>query len=153
MVADVSVRGAEKLAILSRALREVGDKDLQRELYAGLNRAVKPLTAEVKLSTGRYLPARYAVELSRDLKVRSRRRTGGRNPALYLLGTAKNRDIRSLNRGRLRHPLYGNRRRWYNQPITPGWWSRELAQGAPQVRDELEQTLNDLAEKIVRWVR
>jgi hypothetical protein len=153
LVADVSVRGAEKLAILARALREVGDKELQRELYRGLNRAVKPLTADVKQSTGQYLPARYARELSRDLKVTSRRRVSAGNPALYLLGGAKNRDVRSLNRGRLRHPLYGNRLHWYNQRVTPGWWSQVLAQGAPQVRDELERTLDELARKVARRVR
>jgi hypothetical protein len=152
VVADISVRGAEKLAILARALREAGDKELQRELYRGLNRAVKPLRQDVKESIGDFLPQRYARVLARDLKVTARRRTGGRNPALYLLGQAKNRDIASLNRGRLRHPLYGNRRFWYSQRVRRDWWTHPLIRGAPEVRRELERTLDDLAKKIARRV-
>jgi hypothetical protein len=153
MIDDVSIRGAEKLAILSRALKDVGDKELRRELYAGLNRSVRPLREDVRASAPFFLPARYALELRHDLKVTTRRRTGGRNPAIFLLGRAKQRDVRSLNRGRLRHPLYGNRKYWYTTRIRPGFWTVPLARGAPQVRRELERTLNEVAEKVVRRIR
>lgn len=154
MVADITIRGANKLAILARALREAGDKELQRELYAGLNRAVKPLRQDVKnpASIGDFLPARYAQVLARDLKVTARRRTGGRWPTLFLLAQAKNRDIASLNRGRLRHPLWGNRKFWYNTRARRGWWEIPLVRDAPEVRRELERTLDDLAKKIARRV-
>lgn len=155
MVADITIRGANKLAILARALRETGDKELQREFYAGLNRKVKTLRQDVKdpRSIGEFLPQRYARALARDLKVTARRRTGGQWPALYLLGQAKNRDVASLNRGRLRHPLYGNRRRWYDQRVRRGWWDIPLVRDAPEVRRELERTLDELAKKIARRVR
>jgi hypothetical protein len=153
MPADITVRGAEKLRILSRALREVGDKELQKELYRGLNRAVKPLREEVKASIDQFLPARYAVELRRDLKVTTRRRTASRNPAIFLVGRAKNRDVASLNRGRLRHPLYGNRGHWFNQRVRRDWWTLPLTRGAPEVRRELERSLDEVAKKVARRVR
>lgn len=159
MVASVSVRGAEKLQIVARALREAGDKDLQREFYRGLNRAVKPLREEVKdpQMLGQYLPDRYARVLAKDLRINARRRAFGRNPALYLIGTAKGRggktrDVRSLNRGRLRHPLFGNRGFWYNQRIKPHWWDHPLLLGAPAVRKELVRVLDDVGKKIARKV-
>ena len=149
---DIQVRGADKLHVLARVLREASDKELQRELYRGLNRSVKPLRQDVKDAIPDFLPGRYAVELSRDLSIRTRRRSGSANPAIYLVGSAKTRDIASLNRGRLRHPLFGNRKRWYDQRIKPGFWTDTLERGAPRVRRELVIVLNDVARKIARKV-
>jgi len=150
---EVRVEGAEKFAKLAKALRETGDKDLRRELYAGINRAVKPLTVGLRASTSRFLPARYAAVLSKSLRVKTRRRAGGRNPAIYLVGSAKtedgkDRDLSSLNRGRLRHPLYGDRRHWFNQQVSPNWWDDPLLEGADEVREELVKTLDDVARKL-----
>jgi hypothetical protein len=153
MVAEISVRGAEKLHVLSRALRDAGDRDLSRDMYRGLNRAQRRLKQDVVASIPRYMPTRYALLLRRDVKVVSRRRAGGHNPAIYLLATAKQRDIGSLNRGRLRHPLYGNRGRWFDTRIDPLWWDEPLFRDAPKVRVELERVLDDIADKVVRRVR
>ncbi len=35
-------------------------------------------------------------------------------------------DLRSLDRGRLRHPLFGNREHWYNESVPRGWWTLSL---------------------------
>lgn len=157
MPVGLEVEGADKLAVVARALRDVGDKELRRELYRGLNRAVKPLTADVKAATPDYLPKRYARELSKSLRVKTRRRAGGRNPAIFLVGSAKtprgkDRDLSSLNRGRLRHPLFGNRRFWYDQPVRKDWWTDPLIQGAPEVREEIVRVLDDVARQLVRRI-
>lgn len=147
---DIRVTGADQFQDLARALKEAGRKDLQREMYAGINRSVKPLTGDVKDAVGDYVPNRggAADAVQAEFKVKTRRRAAGRNPAIFLLGTAGNRDVSSLNRGRLRHPLYGNRRRWYNTAIKPGFWTVTLEAGAPRVRVELEQALRNVAAKI-----
>lgn len=141
--------GAKKLANLAKALQEVGDRGLQKELYSGINRAVKPLTDSVKRSTPQFLPRRYAVELAKSLRVKTRNRRNG----VTLLGSAstpggKERDLASLNRGRLRHPLYGNRRYWYDQPVKKNWWDDPLLAGAGEVRAEIEKVLDDVAHQI-----
>lgn len=149
---DVRVHGANELARVGRLVKEAGDKDLKREFFRALNSSVKPLTASVKEETPRYMPARYAALLQRDLKVRTRRRTSQRNPALYLVGQAKrgnvSRDIRSLERGRLRHPLFGDRSHWYDQTVNAGWWTGPLNAGADVVRRELVQALERIAAKV-----
>jgi hypothetical protein len=153
MPVAVEVEGADKLRVVARALKDLGDKELRREFYAGMNRAVKPLTASVKQRLPERLPARYAALLRADLRVTTRRRTGGRNPAVFLLGKAKNRDIRSLNRGRLRHPLYGDREHWYDQPVQKGWWDQVLEDGAPMVRKEMVRVLDEVADQIVQKIK
>ena len=154
MPVEIRVEGADKFGRLAKALRQTGDKELRKELYAGINRAVKPLTAALKDSTPRFLPGRYAAELSRSLKVRTRRR-GGRDPGVRLTGSAKtprgkDRDLASLNRGRLRHPLYGDRKYWFNQKVSPGWWDEPLSDGADEVRQELVNVLDDIGRKLAR---
>lgn len=154
MSPEVRVEGAEKFARLAQALRQIGDKDLRRELYAGINRAVQPLTESVRHATRRYLPDRYADELSKTLRVRARRRTG-RDPGVSLAGTAKtargkDRNLRALNRGQLRHPLYGNRERWSTQQVSTGWWDEPLSDGADEVRQELVNVLDDIGRKLER---
>lgn len=151
---DIKVTGADNFQDLAKALKEAGRKDLQKELYAGINRAVKPLTADVKDAVGDYVPNRggAADAVQAEFKVKTRRRAAGRNPAIFLLGTAGKRDVSSLNRGRLRHPLYGNRRRWYNTAIKPGFWTITLEGGAERVRIELVQALDNVAVKVGRSI-
>jgi len=152
VVAELRIEGADKFGKLAKALKEIGDKELRKELYAGINRAVKPLTQDVKDSTPRFLPRRYAVELAKSLRVRARRRAG-RNPAVSLVAKAKTpggkeRDLASLNRGRLRHPLYGNRRYWFDQEVSPNWWDDPLLEGADRVREEIVNVLDDIGRKL-----
>jgi hypothetical protein len=152
MVAELRVEGADKFGKLAKALRELGDKELRNELYRGINRAVKPLSEAVKGDTPQFLPRRYALELSKTLRIRARRRAG-RNPAIFLVASAKTprgteRDLASLNRGRLRHPLYGNRRYWYDQDVSPNWWTDPLLEGVDQVREELVKVIDEVNEKL-----
>lgn len=149
---DVKVTGAEEFGILARRLKEAGAKDLQKELYAAINRSARPLTQKMKLSTDTYLPGRYAAELSASLRV-STSKLSGRNPAVRLKAAAKTpsgkpRNLVALNRGRLRHPLYGNRRHWFNQAVRPRFYDEPLEQGAPRVRAELVEAIQKVARKI-----
>ena len=154
MVAELRIEGADKFGKLAKELKVLGDKELRKELYRGINRAVKPLTEEVKGSTTKFLPRRYALELAKTLKIRSRRRTG-KDPAIYLLAKATTprgteRDLASLNRGRLRHPLYGDRKHWYDQEVSPNWWTDPLVGGVEQVREEIVKVIDEINEKLAK---
>lgn len=149
---QIEVRGRQQLQALDRALRGV-DKQLKRDTYRALNRTVKPLTAAVKESTGDYVPEAYAAELSSSLRIRTQRRSS----ALSLKATAKSRtgkprELGRLEAGRMRHPLWGNRRHWFDQSVKPGFWTKPLEKGAPVVRKELVKVLDDIALKIARSV-
>lgn len=153
-MADITITGADKFARVSKDLKNAGDKELRKELYRGINRAVKPLTKSVKDSTTDYLPRRYAVELSKSLRIRASRRTG-KNPGIRLIAKAKtpggkDRDLVSLNRGRLRHPLYGSRKHWYDQKVSPNFWDDPLLKGVSDARKEIVKTLDDVAKKLAR---
>jgi hypothetical protein len=47
--------------------------------------------------------------------------------------------------GRLRHPVFGNRKRWTNQWARPtGWWSKTVRAGLPRMRAEVERIVADV---------
>lgn len=60
----------------------------------------------------------------------------------------KSIDLDSLDRGRLRHPLFGNRRHWYNQTVPAGWFTRPMAANADNVQRELEQAVREIDRDI-----
>lgn len=50
-----------------------------------------------------------------------------------------------IESGRVRHPVFGNRRRWATQWARPsGWWSRTVQSGTPRMRAEVERVLADV---------
>ena len=63
---------------------------------------------------------------------------------------AKQVDLYSLDRGELRHPLFGDREHWYDQQVPAGWWSKSLNRAADSgvVRRELLRGLDEVARKL-----
>ncbi|MGW4703268.1 hypothetical protein [Streptomyces sp. NPDC004285] len=61
-------------------------------------------------------------------------------------------DLRNMaaviNEGRIRHPVYGNRRRWATQWASPPWWTTTVARHQPRMRAEVERVLGDVRRTI-----
>lgn len=148
---DFEVRGAEKLAKVAKDLKRLGDKDLSKELYAGLNRATKPMRANAKKSAQDNLPRAGGLN-KRVARARfSTRRKTGRNPGVQIV--AKGMDqLELMNRGFVRHPVYGNRGRWVNQPIPDAedWFTKPMEDGKPEAQREIVKALDNVAKKIPR---
>lgn len=49
-----------------------------------------------------------------------------------------------IDAGRLRHPVFDNRRRWTNQTPRAGWWSRTVREGTPRMTREIERITDDV---------
>lgn len=150
---DVKVRGAEQLEQVGRVLRH-GSKDLRRDLYRGINAATKPIRTRMLAGLPAYLPSSggLAAAVRTDTKITTKRRASGRSAGVRIQARS-NRDIRALNRGRLRHPLFGNRRFWYTQRVRPGWFDGPAEAGAPVARVHLVALMNDIVQRIARASR
>lgn len=159
--------GGDGLRSVRRALREVGDKGLGRELSAGLMRAAKPLAPEVRATALRLMPSGYAPVLSRSLRfrtaVRETRHTARVTYRVYGDGQAERRDVPTLDKGVLRHPVFGRTRRlrhharhratsmanpWVAQPIPAGFVSGPVDALAPRARREMDAVIQGVADKI-----
>lgn len=151
MPADLTIQGAEQLAEVAKLLKQTGDKDLRKELFRGFNRATKPLKEAAKDAARRELPKRGGLnEWAASSRMATRTRTSGQNVGVRIVSTKKGHDLRSLNRGRLRHPLFGNRRFWFNQPVKTWWFDDAMKGKAGAVRKELVVVLDDVARKVAR---
>lgn len=147
---DIEVKGAEDFRALARRLKEAGDKDLRKELYAGINRAVKPIRDDVKANVGNYMPAKYVGKLSGDLRLTTSKRTSASNPGVAIRAKAKKRRVDLINAGKLSHPLYGNRKHWYTTTIKPGFFTSEAQKGARKAQDEIRKSMDAVAAKVAK---
>jgi hypothetical protein len=151
------VAGAQAFQILATHLREAGETGLRRELTKAVNDAAKPATDLIKnVSHLRaYMPDRYADVLAQDLQVTTHTRIGGggvtvnaRAPTIGRGG----RKVRQRNQGRITHPLFGDKQRWYEQTagMEPGFFDDPLERAAPQIRDSLLEAMHRVADEITR---
>jgi hypothetical protein len=139
------------LAALSVRCREAGDGGaLTRELSRKVREALDPLPRAVETGLKPHLPDRYATVLDEDLRFsrRSSDSPAGMRVSVDVTTPGIRRRIRRLDDGILAHPLWGNRKHWYNQPVEPGWFSGPAQDAIPRARDALEQALNTVLEKV-----
>lgn len=163
MSLEIHISGARELIALGRRLQGM-DKDLDRELRRGLRRAAEPLQASVREEAARVMPSGYAPVLLGSLRMRTQV-VSLTFPTVRIIAVAggqkMRRDLRALNRGVLRHPVFGRfrvshkQRRfienpWVAQAIRPGFWTRPMNAGESAVRRELVKVMSDVADKITK---
>ena len=154
MAEDLEITGTEQFVALAKRLNAQGKagRGLWNELNAQMREAAQPMTDVVKRHLSSYLPDRYAAVLRPRLTVRVSRSTKGSAAGLKLVakakGRSKNRHIRVINDGVLRHPVRGNMDVWVNQSVKPGFWSTPLSTSreipATQIRRAIQRTIAKL---------
>jgi hypothetical protein len=151
VVTDLRIVGANRLGEVAAQLKAAGDRELRRDLLRGIQRAGKPLKAAAREGALRNLPSTGGLnEFVADAKVSVRTRSAGRNPGVRLTGKKSGHDLQAIDRGRVRHPVFGNRRAWVNQSVRAGWWTEALQDAAPKVRQELVEVVEDIARRVTR---
>jgi hypothetical protein len=146
---DVTTRGTERLVRLAAAIRDAGDKGLQKELMRAMQRSTRPLKKAARDGAIQILPHRGGLaERVAASRFAAQTRTRGKGAGVRIKG-ASDMDISAMNRGRLRHPVYGKWRKGTpTQLVRPGWFDDSLTIEAQGVRDEIERALDDLGRKL-----
>ncbi|TXS20205.1 hypothetical protein EAO70_09335 [Streptomyces sp. adm13(2018)] len=165
-VRSVQITGTGQLLDLSRRLRHAGGPRLRANLQRRVRRAAEPLHRDMQ-QTIRNLPIRAeprkagsrggASPTSRPLRatiaaaVRISVRTSSTPGArVWVDRSALPSDLESMPlvmnnpTGRIRHKVFGNRKRWVNQWTTPLWWDKTVAHHTPRMRAEVERVLADV---------
>jgi hypothetical protein len=75
--------------------------------------------------------------------------TGARVGTRIVVGKRKH-DISDLDKGSLRHPVYGNRKKWVSQSIAEGVFSKPLEHKAPEMQAALLAVMELTARQIER---
>jgi hypothetical protein len=138
-----------KLDRLAAALQAAGAKDLQKELADGLRRGVRRIPRELRRAALGRLPFHggLAEDVANGMRFRTRVSVG-RNPSLSIRGSWPGHDVAALNRGRARHPVFGNRKVWRTTTVKPGFWDDGGALGAQDVTPELVKAIDNVARKL-----
>lgn len=144
----IEVKGADQLAALAKQLKAAGDKGLQKELYAGINRAAKPVVQEIRKSAnGGKIPRRggLAAAVGKS-SIRTQRRVSSTRTAGVRIVATNKFSLYHLNQGIVRHPVFGKGQ--VVQRIQPGFWSDPTEAVAEDVRREIVKVLESVAGKL-----
>ncbi|MFF3848049.1 hypothetical protein [Streptomyces sp. NPDC002328] len=170
MPRSVQILGTGQLTTLSRRLRAAGGPRLQRNAARRVRRAAEPLHRDLQ----RAIASQPIVSEGRKPNRKGRIPSGGPSPTVRPLRATLAGGVRISVRqgafagarvwmdrsrlpddlkkmpfviedGRIRHPVFGNRRRWATQWVRPtGWWSRTVRAGLPRMQAEVERILADV---------
>jgi len=141
--------GAEELRQLGAVLKGT-DKLIRKETLDSLKATTAPLGDAVSAEASSILPQRggLAAKVAAS-RVTAKIRTSGRQAGVRLV--AKGRlEIDPIDRGIVRHPLFGNTSHWYGQSVLPGWWSRPITDAAPRIAEDLSEAIGAALKRAVQ---
>lgn len=169
MVQDIRVTGTGQLLDLSARLRRAGHENIRASYQRRIRRAAEPLRNDLQ-DTIRHLvissqgrsagkrgglspttrPLRAAIAEAVRISVRT---TGTPGARVWLDRSLLPSDItvgvvNRLNEGRLRHPVFGNKRRWAQQTVTPLWWDKTVRAHSDRITREVERVVDDVRRRI-----
>lgn len=153
MGVDLTVTGQRELNEVAARLRKEAAR-FQRRVSGATRDAVQRTYRPVLVGmTPTFMPNRYAAVLSRDLRVKTTVSfASGFVTATVSAPTGGKfgRAVDSLERGSLRHPLFGNRGWWYRQRVRRGFASIPLKAIKPHIVAEIDNELDKIARDVER---
>lgn len=165
MPQNIRVIGTGQLLELQAKLRRAGHENLRASMQRRIRRAAEPLRDDLKssirtltiTSAGRKAgkrggpspttrPLRENIAQAIRISVRT---TGNPGARVWIDRSAlpsgiTNGVLARLDEGRLRHPTFGNRKRWSQQNAPGGWWTKTLRAHQPRITREVERVLDDV---------
>lgn len=166
MTRDIRIHNTGALLELSRRLNAAAGPPVRAAMIRRIRRAAEPLRNDMQ-RTVRSLPIRSAGGAGRSgpspttrplrgtiaaairISVRTSSNPGAR---VWIDRSALPPDLRNMptvmNTGRIRHPVFGNRRRWATQTTTPLWWESTVRRHRPRMEREVERILHDVRQRL-----
>ncbi|HWB36975.1 MAG TPA: hypothetical protein VHA75_13225 [Rugosimonospora sp.] len=155
----MKIEGAEKLAALGKAVRAMGsDRTIIKALTKRIRTLGTPVKTELKTSALAVLPKRgglaaWVAKSRLTISVRRGTHTAGISIKQGRNSAGGRTDLRAIDRGRLRHPMLGDREHWYTQQITPGFWSDVIdGPAADQFQQEAVAAIDDALAEVAQAV-
>lgn len=167
-VGSVQITGTGQLIELSRRLHAAGGPRLKANFARRVRRAAEPMHRDLQqairtvtiTSPGRAQgsrggssattrPLRATIAEAIRISVRAGANPGAR---VWIDKARLPSDLRNMaaviNEGRIRHPVYGNRKRWVTQWARPPWWNTTVRKHEPRMRAEVAKVLGDVRRTI-----
>lgn len=161
MAVDFETDGPEALRNLSRLLRTQADsKELKKGFVRELRKAGKPTTDALREALIESLPKRGGAARSfRNARWGVRNRLTGENAGIRMASNKKH-DYVSVNKGRLRHPVFPDPARprkdwrWIDQqvPAAKDFFDTTADEYTPEMREAILRAIDDLLDQIERGI-
>lgn len=169
MPQNIRVIGTGQLLDLQAKLRRAGHENIRQSMQRRIRRAAEPLRDDLQNSIrslsissqgrgagkrGGRSPTTRPLRASIAAAIRISVRTGGNPGAKVWLDRARLPDdipvglVNRINEGRIRHPVFGNRRRWAQQNATPLWWDKTVRAHQPRITREVERVVDDVRRRL-----
>jgi len=165
---DIRLLGTGQLLELQRRLRAAGHENLRASMQRRIRRAAEPLRNDLQSAIqtthirppgrttrpGGPSPTRRPLRATIAAAIRiSVRTTGGTAGArIWIDRSALPPDLvnmpKKINEGRIRHPVYGNRRRWVTQWAQPPWWDTTVRRHTPRMEREVARIVADVRRRL-----
>lgn len=139
---DIHITGLDDVAKLSRDLRKMGEKDLPKEMRAAGKRIGEPAGELIKQSAIENLPSTGGLNEWVGARIKSTTlvRLSGKKVGIKIKTKHRGKtglsDLGALNRGKARHPLYGDTDHWYLTEVAAGWVGKALEPMADTAEEE-----------------
>jgi hypothetical protein len=160
-VIDARVLGARQLRQVAAHIRNTGDKGLGRDFGKALNKTVEPVKKSITESAGNTMPSGFAPTLTRSMKHRRSTKTDARQAtvtlATYADGKKERRDLPSMEKGVLAHPVFGRVRStrkgiapnpWARQRIRAGFHERGTEKAGDEAEKQILAVVDDFVERL-----
>lgn len=165
---DVRVIGTGQLLELQKRLRRAGHENIRSSMQRRIRRAAEPLRNDLQdairstniRSEGRKAgkrggpspttrPLRATIAQAIRISVRT---TGNPGARVWIDKSRLPPDLKNMpnviNQGRIRHPVFGNRKRWATQWATPLWWDKTVKAHERRMANEVERVLDDVRRQL-----
>lgn len=130
-------------------------KNLAREDAEALRKVAPDVARMIRAEIPSHVPRRmgYAEVLAGAMEFDARVKVGaGMTMTVWANGKRGHRDLASINRGVLRHPLFGNRNHWYAQRrgVRKGLVKDGVVKAEPLIVKAIGRAVDKVAVWIVR---
>jgi hypothetical protein len=149
----IRVTGEEKLTRLAAVLADHADgKALKNKLRKGIRAETGDITKDQRASLASGLPKRggAAATISGESKFSTRTGLAGRGVSVDIVDSWKGHDMPAIDDGTLRHPLYGNRKHWYDTRIKRNLLTKPFLKHRRGIERRIIVGLDELAAEIAR---
>lgn len=156
----VRLQATDDLQKLADALKEAADTDLQKQVSAAMRAVAKPLGQRVLAKGSAELPRRGGLADYVAAKGRIGVSNSLRGKTASVTLALRNKGVRfaAMDRGKLRHPVFGRpgftRKEWTwtQQAIRPGAFSRQFEAEADEVAAEVNKAAQQVLDNVARKV-
>ena len=148
------VTGQAQLRAVEARLSAAGPR-LSKENAQALAKVAPDIARHIRAEVPFHLPRRngYAAELDGDLEFQANIKVGrGMTLTVWANGKRERRDVPAINRGVLRHPVFGNRQVWVAQRagVRRGFVDDGIRKSEPLIVRSIRTAAEKVAKEIVR---